>query len=75
MIWISVKVLSTSGVLKIVCIEKFLAAKRKELNLSSCLVKTGTDISLQAVSALCYEFIMHIRLDAYRDTHTKMWLE
>lgn len=54
-------------------LRNFWQLNEKNLTYTSCLIKNGTDISLQAVSTLCYEFIMHIRLDAYRDTHTKTW--
>ncbi len=54
-------------------LRNFWQLDEKDLTYTSCLVQNGTDISLQAVSALCYECIMHIRLDGYRDTHTKTW--
>ena len=50
-------------------LRNFWQLHEKNLTYTSCLVQNGTDISLQAVSALCYEFIMHIRLDG--DIHTK----
>lgn len=54
-------------------LRNFWQLDEKDLTYTSCLVQNGTNISLQAVSALCYECIMHIRLDGYRDTHTKTW--
>lgn len=54
-------------------LRNFWQLYEKNLTYTSCLVQNGTDISLQSVSALCYECIMHIRLDAYRDTYTKTW--
>lgn len=54
-------------------LRNFWQLNENNLTYTSCLIKKGTDISLQAVSTLCYQFIMNIRLDVHKDSYIKMW--